>query len=94
MNKKEVVQKSKKTFHKFVITKVIDTGELYVATFCSRSGQYIPEFPLSMTYDGEFGRYDIMDTDKWVAFKRGTVLYEDYGRIEARKRLLARGYDV
>ena len=47
-----------------------------------------------MTYDGEFGRYDIMDSDKWVAFKRGTVLYEDYGRIEARKRLLARGYDV
>lgn len=94
MDKKEVVREFKKESHQYIITKVVDTGELYVATFCSRSGRYIPEFPLSMTYDGEFGRYDIMDANKRAAFKSGTIFYEDYGCIEARKRLLAKGYDI
>lgn len=94
MDKKEVVQKFKKEFHSFVITKVVDTGELYVATFCSRSGRYVPELPFSMTYDGEFGRYDIMEGDNWKKLKNGTILYEDYDRVRARKRLLAKGYDI
>lgn len=94
MDNKDVVQKFKSKFRKFIITKVVDTGELYVATFCSRSGRYVPELPFSMTYDGEFGRYDIMEADNWKKLKSGTVLYEDYDRVEARKSLLAKGYDV
>ena len=94
MDKNEVIKLFKEHIRHFTVTKVIDTGELYVATVCSHSGEFVPAPPYSMSYDGEFGRYNIMDPEKYEKLCNGTVLYKDFGPIEAREYLQKNGYDV
>ena len=94
MDAKEVIKKFREEVHPFVLTRVVDTGEYYVAFVCTRGGRCTYEAQYSMSYDGKMGRVQTLEPEIHEKVKNGTILYENYGRIEARKRLLAKGYDV
>ena len=94
MERKEVIAKFREEVRPFILTQVVDTGKFYAAFVCTRGGKCTYECAYCMTYDGKMGRIQTADPENYEKVENGTVLYENYGRIEARKRLLAKGYDV
>lgn len=94
MERKEVIAKFREEVRPFVLTRVVDTGEFYVAFVCTRGGRCTYEAQYSMSYDGKIGRVQTLEPEIHEKVEKGTVLYENYSIVEARKRLPSKGYDV
>lgn len=94
MNRNEVIERMQKIVNPFNVTRIIDTGEMYVAYVCTDTGNGVFSAPYSLSYDGIPGRYSITDHEHQKKLNDGDVIYTDTSLIEARKRLLQQGYHL
>lgn len=94
MERKEVIAKFREEVRPFVLTRVVDTGEFYVAFVCTRSGRCTYEAQYSMSYDGKMGRVQTLEPEIYEKVENGTVLYGNYSIVEARKSFLSKGYNI
>lgn len=94
MDRNEVIGKMREIVKPFNVTRIIDTGEMYVAYVCTDTGNGVFSAPYSLSYDGTAGRYIITDHEHQKKLKEGKVIYTDTSLLDARKRLLQQGYQL